>query len=328
MRKLQGTLKPQGRVTAALKPAPVISGLPEAPKDGRFYGRKDGAWAQGAALSVNGALPDAQGNIDINPGNIAYGDKTLALALAGIEANFDNYYTKGIMDGEFAKYYTAQEIDAKIAAVYHFKGSVDAFADLPAGASVGDVYDVLDSGANYAWDGEAWDHIGGLTAWGSIAGDIEDQDDLITLLGGYFKKTDVIPVAQGGTGNAAGKAAAAAKLETARTVSITSTGTSLDVSTPTPPSFDGSGNLTIPITVKPPDSAGGGITLTSNVITTASTQASMSTSYGAGTALNVTTGLTAGTRTLQNLLQEMVNKIHGHTTTAVNCNCTCSGTCG
>jgi hypothetical protein len=117
MRKIQGTLRPQGRIAARLTPAPIVSGLPEAPKDGGFYGRKDGAWAKGAVLSVNGDLPDAQGNIDINPGNIAYGDKTLALALAGIEANFENYYTEGELDEKFAGYYTAGEMDAKIAAV-------------------------------------------------------------------------------------------------------------------------------------------------------------------------------------------------------------------
>ncbi len=44
--------------------------------------------------------------------------------------------------------------------VYRFKGSVDTFEDLPQDAQEGDVYNVNDSGANYAWTGETWDNLG------------------------------------------------------------------------------------------------------------------------------------------------------------------------
>jgi hypothetical protein len=65
---------------------------------------------------------------------------------------------------------------------------------------------------------------------------------------------------------------------------------------------------------------------TGNITTTASTQGALSASgVAGGYSLNVTTGLSAGTRGLQTLLQELVNRSHGHTLTyTANCNC---GTC-
>lgn len=44
--------------------------------------------------------------------------------------------------------------------VYKYKGSVPAVSALPASATAGDVYNVEDSGMNYAWDGEKWDALG------------------------------------------------------------------------------------------------------------------------------------------------------------------------
>lgn len=55
----------------------------------------------------------------------------------------------------------AQRIKDSLGTVYVFKGTVATFSDLPTNASVGDVYDVLDTGENYAWDGSKWDDIGG-----------------------------------------------------------------------------------------------------------------------------------------------------------------------
>ena len=42
-----------------------------------------------------------------------------------------------------------------------YKGSVATYADLPADDNkIGDVWNVIDTGSNYAWDGEDWDEIG------------------------------------------------------------------------------------------------------------------------------------------------------------------------
>ena len=46
--------------------------------------------------------------------------------------------------------------------VYKYKGSVATYADLPSsGLTAGDVYDVQADGMNYAWNGTAWDQLGG-----------------------------------------------------------------------------------------------------------------------------------------------------------------------
>ena len=60
---------------------------------------------------------------------------------------------------------TASEVSTAIAAAvssaYRYKGSVATQSALPAsGNTVGDVYDVQDSGMNYAWNGTAWDALG------------------------------------------------------------------------------------------------------------------------------------------------------------------------
>ena len=45
--------------------------------------------------------------------------------------------------------YTKDQVDAKVASVYRVKGSVADFDSLPSTASVGDVYNLDDTGANY-----------------------------------------------------------------------------------------------------------------------------------------------------------------------------------
>lgn len=54
----------------------------------------------------------------------------------------------------------AKSIKESLGVVYIFKGSVNTIADLPENANIGDVYDVLDSGTNYAWAGDRWDSLG------------------------------------------------------------------------------------------------------------------------------------------------------------------------
>lgn len=62
-----------------------------------------------------------------------------------------------------AKSYT----DTKVTGLYSYKGSVATYADLPASNANGDVYNVeaaygdYPAGTNFAWDGTAWDALGG-----------------------------------------------------------------------------------------------------------------------------------------------------------------------
>ena len=55
--------------------------------------------------------------------------------------------------------YTKTEIDGKLTAAMHFKGTVDNVSLLPESAETGDMYNVKSTGANYAWDGTAWDKL-------------------------------------------------------------------------------------------------------------------------------------------------------------------------
>lgn len=59
-------------------------------------------------------------------------------------------------------------VDAAVGTVYKLKGSKATYADLPAtGNQIGDVWNVVaaygnyPAGTNWAWDGEAWDALGG-----------------------------------------------------------------------------------------------------------------------------------------------------------------------
>lgn len=60
----------------------------------------------------------------------------------------------------------------ELGTVMRYKGSVATYADLPTeNNKVGDVYNVIDTGSNYAWDGEGWDEIGSTV----------DLSNLVTL---------------------------------------------------------------------------------------------------------------------------------------------------
>lgn len=57
--------------------------------------------------------------------------------------------------------YSKEEVDAKVNAVYKFKGSVENLAALPTeNNTLGDVYNLQDTGMNVAWDGSNWDYLG------------------------------------------------------------------------------------------------------------------------------------------------------------------------
>lgn len=57
--------------------------------------------------------------------------------------------------------YTKTEVDAKVSSVYKFMGNVANYASLPnTELVIGHVYNLIDTGANYAWTGAVWDEIG------------------------------------------------------------------------------------------------------------------------------------------------------------------------
>lgn len=53
-------------------------------------------------------------------------------------------------------------ISSAVSSAYKYKGSVAKVSDLPVNPSTGDVYDVQETGMNYAWNGSSWDALGQL----------------------------------------------------------------------------------------------------------------------------------------------------------------------
>lgn len=70
-----------------------------------------------------------------------------------------------------------------ITGVFRFKGSVATVSALPATGNLpGDVYNVVDGGANYAWDDSEWDKLSENLEWGRIVGTLSNQTDLQNAL--------------------------------------------------------------------------------------------------------------------------------------------------
>ena len=92
------------------------------------------------------------------PANAKFTDTTYENASgssAGLMSADD--YTKLSAFGQASSY----DLKTDISIAYKYKGSKPTFSALPAdGNSVGDVWNVEDTGMNYAWDGSAWDALG------------------------------------------------------------------------------------------------------------------------------------------------------------------------
>ena len=60
---------------------------------------------------------------------------------------------------ELENYYTKEQIDEKTSTLFNYKGQVQTVAELPNNASIGDTYNVVETGANYTWNGDEWDKL-------------------------------------------------------------------------------------------------------------------------------------------------------------------------
>ena len=134
---------------------------------------------QTSVSTISGKIPEAA-----STDNLLVDTNAMNTALAG-KANKAEVYTKG-------------EVDAKVSSVYKYKGSVANEAALPKDSNTtGDVYNVEDTGMNYAWDGEKWDKLGGdvdLTSYltkesaettYAKKSEIANKADKATTLAGY-----------------------------------------------------------------------------------------------------------------------------------------------
>ena len=87
--------------------------------------------------------------------------KTTDLDNYALASSLNDYATKV----ELEDYATDADLDAlrgEVTGVYHFKGNVANLEALQAieNPSEGDVYNIIDTGMNAAWNGEAWDEFG------------------------------------------------------------------------------------------------------------------------------------------------------------------------
>ena len=134
---------------------------------------------QSSVSTISGKIPEAA-----STDNLLVDTNAMNTALAG-KANKAEVYTKG-------------EVDAKVSSVYKYKGSVATESALPEDSNTtGDVYNVEDTGMNYAWNGTAWDKLGGdidLTSYltkesaettYAKKSEIANKADKATTLAGY-----------------------------------------------------------------------------------------------------------------------------------------------
>jgi phage minor structural protein len=103
---------------------------------------------QSTVTNINNAAQSAQNSA--NQANNAV--KEVKQIVSNITPG--NYVTKTAFEAY------KDEINTKISAVYRFKGSVDTVELLPVSTQeIGDTYNVIDTGANYAWTQNGWDKL-------------------------------------------------------------------------------------------------------------------------------------------------------------------------
>ena len=87
---------------------------------------------------------------------------------------------KGMSSNDFTNEYK-RKLDA-VKKIYTFKGSVNTYNDLSniTEKEVGDVWNILDTGNNYSWNGEEWTEIGIDTDFADLENSLVIQSSIIT----------------------------------------------------------------------------------------------------------------------------------------------------
>ena len=131
------------------------------------------------AMSTITGLNDKIAEIEASIGSADDDIEALDWRLDTAESDIDALET-AVAD-RYTKAETDSAIASAISSVYRYKGSVADYAHLPSsGQIVGDVYNVEDTGDNYAWAGSAWDKLAGtvdLSSYFNKSND--DADDIL-----------------------------------------------------------------------------------------------------------------------------------------------------
>lgn len=85
---------------------------------------------------------------------------------------------------DLSNYYTKEEINSKLVSVYKYAGTVTDVSKLPSTSTVGYVYNVSDTGMNYAWDGSKWDALGSEI---DLSNYVKNTDFATSTKGGVIK---------------------------------------------------------------------------------------------------------------------------------------------
>lgn len=140
---------------------------------GAYWGHGAYLWLSGQNSGYGGSwylsARDSEKSCDLvgSPsGVLSWGGKLIAT-----EDTLTNYYTKS-------------EVDGKLVSVYKYVGTVATVNDLPTTSTIGYVYNVLDTGMNYAWDGSKWDPLGSEI---DLSNYVKNTDFATSNKGGVFK---------------------------------------------------------------------------------------------------------------------------------------------
>ena len=132
----------------------------------------------------NGAFINLE-TVALSDGRIAIGNKLVLIQGTHYDVyNYTNYV------------YDTNQIDTKIAqaisSVYKYKGSVATYNDLPSSdLTIGDVYNVEDTGDNYAWTGTTWDKLAGTVDLSDYATKSELTSGLATKQNTLVNKSNI-----------------------------------------------------------------------------------------------------------------------------------------
>ena len=147
--------------------------VPTATSDLTNDGDGDSPFATEAYVGLNGGKIDV---IKVNGTAQTITNKAVDIAVPTRVSDITNdsgFQTSSDVSGSISNalanggnaYQTASDVSSAISTAvstaYKYKGSVASQSALPAsGNTTGDVYDVQDTGMNYAWNGPAWDALG------------------------------------------------------------------------------------------------------------------------------------------------------------------------
>lgn len=125
---------------------------------------------------------------------------------SSVSENDENPVTSGAVYAELNKKanvdstYTKTEIDNKLGSVFHYKGTVDSYNNLPSANEVGDVWNIVNAyslgdinikaGDNVAWTGTNWDILSGTVDLSAYALNGHTHNTATTSANGFLSSQD------------------------------------------------------------------------------------------------------------------------------------------